>query len=71
MCLAIPGKIESIKGDTAIIDFNGVKKEANICLVAGLAKGDYVIVHAGFAINKLTDEDAFSVFKLLNDGQKS
>lgn len=60
-----------IKDDTAVIDFQGVKKEANISLVSDLKKGDYVIVHAGFAISKLTDEDAFSVFKLLDNGQKS
>ena len=65
MCLAYPGKIEKIKGAKAIINFSGVKKEANISFVK-VKKGDYVIVHAGFAIQKLTSEDAFAALKIFN-----
>ncbi len=52
MCLAIPGKIISKKGDWAKVDFNGLLKEVNVSLVEA-KKGDYVIVHAGFAIEVL------------------
>jgi len=57
MCLAIPGKIKEIKGEIAIIDFNGLEKKCNISLVEARVN-DYVIVHAGFAIEKLSSEEA-------------
>ena len=64
MCLAFPGKIVSIKGGRAAVDFDGVEKEINVSLVAGAQKGDYVIVHAGFAIQKLSKQSAMEVFKV-------
>lgn len=63
MCLAIPGKIISSKNDHALVNFNGIKKEVNISLVKA-KKGDWVIVHTGFAIQKLSKESAFEVLKL-------
>ncbi len=57
MCLAVPGLIEEIEGDEAEIDFGGVTREANISLVDADV-GDYVIVHAGYAIEKLEEEEA-------------
>ena len=65
MCLAYPGKIISMKDDWAEVDFSGIRKEVNISLIKG-GVNDFVIVHAGFAIQKLTDEDAFEAIKLLN-----
>ena len=55
MCLAIPGKIIKIKGQLATVDFRGVKKEVNVGLIEAKI-GDYVMVHAGFAIEKM-DQD--------------
>ncbi|NOQ56182.1 MAG: HypC/HybG/HupF family hydrogenase formation chaperone [Nanohaloarchaea archaeon] len=52
MCLAIPGKVIEIDGDTAVIDYDGIKKHAKIMLVSPKI-GDYVLVHAGFAIEIL------------------
>lgn len=66
MCLAYPGKIESIKGEKAIIDFSGIKKEANVSLVDA-SVDDYVIVHAGFAIQKISTDDAINAIKLFNE----
>jgi hydrogenase expression/formation protein HypC len=66
MCLAYPGKIESIKGDKAVVDFSGIKKEANISFVK-IKKGDFVIVHAGFAIQKMGDEEALDAIKIYGD----
>ncbi len=65
MCLAIPGKIKSInkKVHHAKVDFNGLEKDINIELVK-VKKGDYVIVHAGFAIQKLNQKDAKETLKL-------
>ena len=54
MCLAIPGKIKEIAGEIALADFNGTEKRVNISLIKPKI-GDYVIVHAGFAI-EITDQ---------------
>ncbi|MCK4555119.1 MAG: HypC/HybG/HupF family hydrogenase formation chaperone [Candidatus Aenigmarchaeota archaeon] len=58
MCLAIPGKITEINGETATVDFGGLKKSANISLVPNLTINDYILVHAGFAIQKVDKEIA-------------
>ncbi len=63
MCLAIPGKVVSIEGNIAVIDFGGVQRETNISLVE-VKPGDYVIVHAGFAIQTLDELDALETIKL-------
>ena len=67
MCLAIPGKIKSVdkKDNTAVVDFDGIEREINVSLV-DVKKNDFVIVHAGFAIEKLTSKDAKEVFDLLD-----
>lgn len=57
MCLAIPGKIIRTNGHLATVDFNGIEKEINITLV-DIKKGDFVIVHAGFAIEKISNDSA-------------
>ncbi|MBA2880168.1 hydrogenase expression/formation protein HypC [Desulfosalsimonas propionicica] len=57
MCLAIPSKIVAVDGDTAVIDVDGVRREASLMLVEDVCVGDYVIVHAGYAISRL-DADA-------------
>ncbi|MFP3871334.1 MAG: HypC/HybG/HupF family hydrogenase formation chaperone [Candidatus Aenigmatarchaeota archaeon] len=57
MCLAVPGLIKSIEGDEAEIDFGGVTRTANVSLVDA-EEGEYVIVHAGYAIEKLEEEEA-------------
>ncbi len=57
MCLAIPGRVVSVKGDRAVVDYGGTVTEANISLVVPEV-GDYVIVHAGFAIEKLDVNEA-------------
>lgn len=63
MCLAVPGKIVSIHGHNALIDFGGVQREANVSLVEPKV-GDYVVVHAGFAIQIVDEEDAKETIKL-------
>lgn len=68
MCLAIPGKIKSVdkKNNIALVDFDGIERDVNVSLV-DVKKNDYVIVHAGFAIEKLTSKDAKEVFDLLDE----
>jgi hydrogenase expression/formation protein HypC len=70
MCLAIPGKIESVSGDDPLtrmgkINFGGILKEASLAYVPEAKVGDYVIVHVGFAINRLDEDEAQKVFEYL------
>ena len=59
MCLAIPARIEQlIADDSAIINLGGMRKEVSLALVENIAVGDYVIVHAGYALQKLDQEEA-------------
>jgi hydrogenase expression/formation protein HypC len=60
MCLAIPAKIIKIKDNTAVIESLGVKKEVEVSLIPDAKKGDYVIVHAGFAIQIVEKEEALA-----------
>ncbi len=70
MCLAIPGRIIAINHQQATADFDGIKKEINISLVE-VKKGDFVMVHAGFAIEKMKKKEADDIFKILKNGQKN
>ncbi|RLE55781.1 MAG: HypC/HybG/HupF family hydrogenase formation chaperone [Thermoprotei archaeon] len=67
MCLGIPGKVLEVRGDTAIVDFGGLRKEVSIVLTPDVQPGDYVIVHAGFAISKISREEALEMLKLLSE----
>ena len=67
MCLAIPSKIVKIEDNVATIDVDGVRREASLLLVENPKVGDYVIVHAGFAINKINEEDALTSLKLIRE----
>ena len=59
MCLAIPVRVVELReGDQAMVDVGGVRKEISLALVDGIAVGDYVILHVGFAIQKLDPEEA-------------
>ena len=64
MCLAIPGKIIKINKETALADFFGIQKEINVSLVE-VKVGDYVIVHAGFAIEKTDKKSAMKTYEYL------
>jgi len=67
MCLAIPSKIVKIENNVATIDVDGVRRKASLLLVENPNVGDYVIVHAGFAINKLNEEDAMESLNLIRE----
>ncbi len=67
MCLAIPAKVMSVKADTAQVDFGeGVLREVNVALVK-VNVGDYVLVHAGYAIQVLDEKEALETLRLWND----
>ena len=57
MCLAVPAEIVEIKGEKAIINIGGIRRSAVISLIEEPKVGEYVIVHAGFAIQKWSQED--------------
>jgi len=63
MCLAVPGKIVSISGDNEIsrmgkVDFGGIMKDISLAYVPDAVKGNYVIVHVGFALSILDEDEA-------------
>jgi len=58
MCLAIPGKILQINGNSALIDFDGIQQNVVIALIQDPEVGKYVIVHAGYAIEMMDEKDA-------------
>lgn len=65
MCLAIPAQVVELRdGDMALVDLAGVRKEISLALVDQVAVGDYVIVHVGYALNKLDQEEAAQTLKL-------
>jgi hydrogenase expression/formation protein HypC len=72
MCLAAPGKIINISGDDPLarmgnIDFSGIKKEISLAYLPEAKKDDYVIVHAGFAISIIDEEDARESLKAFQE----
>lgn len=65
MCLAIPARVvEKPDEERAVVDLGGVRKEISLALVDGVAVGDYVIVHVGYALNKLDPEEAAKTLAL-------
>ncbi|HYA21973.1 MAG TPA: HypC/HybG/HupF family hydrogenase formation chaperone [Thermoproteota archaeon] len=72
MCLAIPCTVEKVDGLDAIATVAGVRRAVRLDLVEGVRPGDVVLVHSGFAIQKLNQEDAAEVIKTIVElGEKS
>jgi len=68
MCLAVPMKIVSIANDTAIAEIDGVRREASLMMLDEDANvGDYVLIHAGFAISRLDEEAALETLALMRE----
>lgn len=63
MCLAIPGKILEIDGNQALVDFDGIKQNIVIALIQNPEIGKYVIVHAGYAIEQINEEEAMEAIE--------
>lgn len=66
MCLAIPGKVIAINGEIGDIDFGGVTRQTNLSMVEANV-GDWVVIHAGFAIEVMDEDDAQETIRLWND----
>ena len=67
MCLAIPGKILEIDGNSALVDFDGIKQKVIIALIQNPEIGKYVIVHAGYAIEMMNEKDALEAIEQWNE----
>jgi len=67
MCLAIPAKIIEIKNEMGTIDMDGTQREASLLLLENAEIGDYVFVHAGFAIHKIDETEAMESLKVLRE----
>lgn len=66
MCLAIPARVVEIQdNDQAIVDLGGVRKDVSLALVEGVAVGDYVIIHVGYALTRLDPEEAEKTLALM------
>lgn len=67
MCLAIPAKIESIEGDRAEADIRGLKRKIGLALLPDAKVGEYVLLHAGFAIQRIDEHEAEETYRLLEE----
>lgn len=67
MCLAIPAKVVEINGQDAVVEFHQVRREVRLDLVDDCKIGDYVLIHAGFVINKLDEEAARESLELWDE----
>jgi hydrogenase expression/formation protein HypC len=70
MCLAVPGRVLNLIGDdpafrSATVDFCGVRKSVNLAFTPDVVPGDFVLVHVGFAITRIDEEEASRTFKYL------
>jgi hydrogenase expression/formation protein HypC len=67
MCLSIPGRIAQIDGEEAKVDIAGNSIRASLNLLDDIKVGDYVLVHAGYAIQKIDEEEAKKTLELLDE----
>ncbi len=67
MCLAVPARITEIDGTRAVVDMAGVVREASLMMLPGAQVGDYVILHAGFAIETLDEQEALRTLDLFRE----
>ncbi len=67
MCLGIPMKILRIDNEFAVVETGRLQRTVNIQMVGGLKRGDYVVVHAGFAIEKVDPEKARQTLKIIDE----
>jgi len=67
MCLAIPMRVLELKGTAGIAEVGGVRREVSFALLNDVRVGDYVIIHSGFAIQKLDEDEAEETLRLLRE----
>lgn len=67
MCVAVPGKVISIDKGLGKVDFLGAIREISVELIEEVSIGDYIIAHAGYAVERIKDEDAVETIKLFEE----
>lgn len=67
MCVGVSGKVVKLQAGTAMVDVNGARREVSAELLSDLEPGDYVMVHAGVAIAKITDDDEDEAESVMED----
>jgi hydrogenase expression/formation protein HypC len=67
MCVAIPARVKSISGTTAEVEIGGVSREISVQLTPDVKAGDFVLVHAGFAIHVIDEEEARETMRLFEE----
>ena len=67
MCLGVPGKVVFINEDIAEVDFGGVRRDVSLLICPGVMEGDYVLVHVGFAIQRLEKKEALETLRLFEE----
>ena len=67
MCLAVPAEVLSIEGSEAEVDFSGVRRRISVALTPEVQVGDYVVIHTGFAISVLNQEEAAETLALFRE----
>ena len=66
MCLALPVRVVELKGgDAAVVDLGGIRKEISLALVEDVSVGDYVILHVGYALQKLDRDEAHKTLEAI------
>ena len=69
MCLAVPAKIVELEGSEAIVEIEGVRRKSNVFLIKDPKIGDYVLLHAGFAIQKWSESDVQEYNEIMDSMQ--
>jgi len=69
MCLAIPMNVKEINGSMGIVESQGVRREVGLMLMEDVQIGDWVLIHAGFAISKLNEQEAEETMALLREAE--
>ena len=67
MCLAVPMRVVSIEGTGGVVELGGVEQPVNFSLLPDASPGEYVIVHAGFALERLDEAEARRTIELINE----
>ncbi len=67
MCLAVPMQVKTIENEVAMCEIDGVQREASLMMLDDVKIGDYVLIHAGFAIEKIDDDEAQLTLKALRE----
>ena len=67
MCLGVPMQVKTIENEIATCEIDGVQREACLMMIDGVKIGDYVLIHAGFAIEKIDDDEAQLTLKALRE----